>query len=103
MPLLTTPINVEEIVRGLRPGEAEVATALFAGLRVVPVRRQEGERAGAWRRDFSSRGITLHQADCLIAACALSVAARLATGNAKDYPMPELDVERWPVDDPRLA
>lgn len=96
--LLTTPINVEEIVRGLRPSDAEAATALFAGLRVLPLRREEGERAGTWRRDYAGRGITVHQADCLIAACAVSAGARLATANTKDFPMPELDVEHWPVD-----
>lgn len=97
VPLLTTPINVEEIVRGLRPSEADVATALFAGLHVLPVRRAEGELAGSWRRDYAGRGITVHQADCLIAACAVSVGARLATSNTKDFPMPELDLEHWPV------
>jgi len=95
--LLTTPINVEEIVRGLRAGEAAVATSLFAGLRVLPVRRQEGDRAGSWRRDYAGRGVTLHQADCLIAACAVSVGARLATANTKDFPMSELVVDHWPV------
>ena len=101
--LLTTPINVEEIVRGLRPSEAAAAGALFAGLHLLPVRRMEGEQAGAWRRDYASRGITLHQADCLIAACALSADARLATANAKDFPMAELDVEFWPVDGPQVT
>ncbi len=97
VPLVTTPINVEEIVRGLRPSEVDVATVLFAGLHVLPLRRPEGERAGSWRRDYAGRGITLHQADCLIAACAMSVGARLATANTKDFPMPELDVEHWPI------
>ena len=103
VPLLTTPINVEEIVRGLKAGEAEAATALFAGVRVMPVRRAEGERAGAWRRDYAGRGITLHQADCLVAACAVSASARLATANVKDFPMPGLDVEHWPVGDRRTT
>lgn len=103
LPLLTTPINVEEIVRGLRPGEAEAATALFAGVRVLPVRHAEGERAGSWRRDYAGRGITVHQADCLIAACAVSAGARLATANVKDFPMPEVEVEHWPIGNTRLT
>jgi len=44
-----------------------------------------------------ARGVTLAQADCLIAAAAVGVGARLATGNRKDFPMPELSVEHWPV------
>lgn len=95
--LLTTAINVEEIVRGLRPDEQASATALFTGIRVLPIRRDEGELAGRWRREHAARGVTLHQADCLIAAAAVAVNARLATGNPKDFPMPELTVQTWPV------
>lgn len=97
LPLLTTAVNVEEVVRGLRPTEQPAAELLFAGLQVLPVRQQEGELAGRWRRDHATRGVALHQADCLVAACAVSVGARLGTGNPKDFPMPELEVERWPV------
>lgn len=95
--LLTTAINVEEIVRGLRPDEQASAAALFTGIRVLPIRRDEGELAGRWRREHAARGVTLHQADCLIAAATVAVNARLATGNPKDFPMPELTVRTWPV------
>lgn len=95
--LLTTAVNVEEIWRGLRPSETRAARDLFTAVRVLPVREGDGRRAGAWRRDFAARGTTLHQADCLVAAVALSAGAPLATGNAKDFPMAELTVEEWPV------
>jgi predicted nucleic acid-binding protein len=95
--IATTGINVEEVVRGIRPEEQSAAQSLFAGLVVVPVGLVEGLRAGTWRREFAARGITLSQADCLIAAAAISVGARLATGNARDYPMTGLAVEDWPV------
>lgn len=90
-------INVEETVRGLRPGEQDAAQMLFAGLRVAPLDGAEGWQAGDWRREFARRGRALAQADCLIAAAALSLGARLATGNPKDFPMRELTVEHWPV------
>ncbi|WP_419553979.1 hypothetical protein [Candidatus Poriferisodalis sp.] len=45
------------------------------------------------------RGITLHQADCLIAAAAVGAGASLATANLADFPMPELDLQHWPVGD----
>lgn len=95
--LLTTAINVEEIERGLRPSEVGVAIALFTGVRVLPIRREDGERAGRWRREFAAGGVTLHQADCLIAAAAAGFGARLATGNPKDFPMDGLSVDHWPV------
>ena len=59
-------ISVEEIWRGLRHDEGAAAQRLFRGLRLAPLGASEGERAGRWRRDFATRGLTLHQADCLI-------------------------------------
>jgi len=64
-------VNVEEVWRGVRRAEEAAVRRLFDGVRVVPISRAEGERAGAWRRDFAARGITLGQADCLIAAAAV--------------------------------
>lgn len=90
-------VNVEETVRGLRPREYRSAQALFAGLRVPQLGVVEGWQAGEWRREFARRGRTLAQADCLVAAAALSLGGRLATGNPKDFPMRELPVEHWPV------
>lgn len=90
-------VNVEELWRGARPSEAEAIRRLLGALRLAPLGELEGERAGTWRRDFAASGITLSQADCLIAAAALGVGATLATGNVRHYPMPELDVEHWPV------
>ncbi len=93
----TTAINVDEIVRGLRPSERRAAADLFDGLIVLPLGRPEGERAGAWRRDHAAQGISLAQADCLIAAAAWSNRAELATGNPADFPMKEIRVQHWPV------
>lgn len=90
-------VNVEETVRGLEPDETEPAARLFQGLRIVPLREREGWQAGEWRREYAGRGVTLAQADCLVAAAALTVGGRLATGNPKDFPMSELAVEHWPA------
>jgi predicted nucleic acid-binding protein len=93
----TTAINVEEIVRGLRPAEHRAATELFTGLVVLPIGKESGWRAGEWRREFAARGVTLWQADCLVAAAAVVHGGTLATGNPKDFPMNGLTVEHWPV------
>lgn len=90
-------VSVEEIWRGLHEDEEGPARRLFRGLRVAPLGAREGVRAGGWRRVFARAGVTLSQADCLIAAAALGIEARLATGNPQDFPMPELEVEHWPV------
>lgn len=93
----TTAINVEEIVRGLRSDEPEAARRLFGGLHVPPVDASAAWQAGTWRRTYAARGVTLYQADCLVAATALVNDATLVTGNPKDFPMGELRVEHWPV------
>lgn len=90
-------ITVEETVRGLRPREREAAERLFSGLRPTPLGVREGWQAGEWRRDYAGRGTTLAQADCLVAAAALTTGGSLATGNPKDFPMTELTVEHWPA------
>lgn len=93
----TCAISIEEIWRGLLPGEESAARRLVRGLRCAPLGPAEGVRAGGWRRQFAARGITLHQADCLIAAATASIEARLATGNPADFPMDDIAVEHWPV------
>ncbi len=90
-------VSVEEIWRGLRAEEELPARRLIRALRLAPLRAADAERAGRWRREFAVRGITLHQADCLVAASAVGVGAVLATANISDFPMPELEVQHWPV------
>lgn len=93
----TTAIDVEEIVRGLKSEETAAANLLFSGLVVLPVELAAACQAGAWRREFATRGTTLAQAGCLIAATAAAHGASLATGNPKDFPMPGVDVAYWPI------
>lgn len=90
-------VNVDEVARGIRPAEVASARLLLTSLRLAPLTRQASWRAGRWRRDFSLRGVTLSQADCLVAAAALGVGARIATGNPRHFPMDEVDVMHWPV------
>lgn len=90
-------INVEEVVRGLRASEVGAARSPLAGLRIVELGLTEGWRAGEWRRDFAAQGSTLTQADCLVAAAAVSIGGRIATGNPRDFPMSGVVVEHWPA------
>jgi predicted nucleic acid-binding protein len=92
----TRPINVEEIVRGLRACETEAAHRLFTGL-IVLVDTRAALQAGTWRRTFAARGVTLYQGTCLVAATAWANDGAPATGNPQDFPMRELKVEHWPV------
>ena len=89
-------VSIEEIWRGLRRDEEVSARRLVEALRLAPLGIAEGQRSGRWRREFAAKGITLHQADCLVAAAAIGVGAALATANVKDFPMPEVEVQNWP-------
>jgi predicted nucleic acid-binding protein len=90
-------ISVEELTRGLRPNEEDDAIRLLEGLRVAPLGIPEGRLAGFWRRAPAKRGGTASQADALIAAAAVGVGAKVATGNPRDFAFPGLEVELWPV------
>jgi predicted nucleic acid-binding protein len=90
-------VTADEVQRGVRPGEGGQAAMWLAYFLVAPLGVVEGALSGSWRRDFSQRGVTLHQSDCLIAAAAVGVDATVATGNPKDFPMAGVRVEHWPV------
>lgn len=90
-------VNVDEIARGARQHEHKLTRDLVDSLRWAPLGRDQGWRAGRWRAEFAAHGVTLGQADCLVAAAAAGIGGRLATGNPQDFPMEELVVEHWPV------
>lgn len=92
-------ITVEEVTRGIRPREDDPFLQLLKGLRLAPLGIEEGRLAGFWRRTHARHGVTISQPDALVAAAAIGVNARLATGNPKDFPMANLVVEHWPVNE----
>jgi hypothetical protein len=96
-PPFVCAINVEELWRGARTEEEAAIRRMLLALQIAPLGRDEGQRAGEWRREFAAKGVTLSQSDCLIAAAAIGVTARLVTGNPADFPMVGLTVEHWPV------
>lgn len=96
---LTSAVVVDQVLRGIRPGEATSTHRLVDGLEVVSITKMEAILAARWRREFARAGVTLQQADCLIAACAVTHGVTLATANVKDFPMDELTVEHWPSHD----
>lgn len=83
-------ISVAEIYVGMRPEEEADTVNLLDGLVIVLLTREIAEAAGRFKRRTKSRQLEL--ADCLIAATAFMEGAALATGNVKDYPIPEITV-----------
>ncbi len=96
-PVYVSAVTVEEVARGVRDGEVADARLLLSSFDVVPLGPDVAWTAGIWRRDLARTGVTIPQADCLIAATAHAAGARLATGNPRHFPMPELVVEHWPA------
>ena len=97
VPPYACAVNADEIWRGTRESERAAVERLLGALREAPLGIAEGRKAGEWRQRYARDGVTLSQADCLIAAAAVSVGATLATGNPDHFPMAELSVEHWPV------
>jgi len=85
-------ISIAEIHAGMRAHERDQTTALLHTLVLFDVTRAIAELAGRFKQRERTRRLEL--ADCLIAATAVVEGATLATGNARDYPMPELTLLR---------
>lgn len=83
-------ISVAELYAGMRPEEKHATDILLDALVIVPVTQEIAETAGRFKRRMKSRRLEL--ADCLIAATTFVEGVTLATGNTKDYPMPEITV-----------
>ena len=96
-PVMISTVTLHEVLTGLRGGEAEMTEAVLASFAVVPLGAAEAELSARWRREYRARGLTLSLPDTAIAATAAIRNFPLATGNAKDFPMPELSVEHWPA------
>lgn len=94
-PVMISAITVHEIHFGLRDGETAPTSALLDSFVVVPLGTSEAELSARWRREYRARGITLDISDTGIAATAALRGVPLMTGNAKDFPMPELHLEQW--------
>jgi len=83
-------ISVAEIYAGMRQEETARTIDLLDSLVTLPVTRAIAEVAGHFKQRSKSRRLEL--ADCLIAATAFVEGAAVATGNTRDYPMPEITV-----------
>jgi predicted nucleic acid-binding protein len=81
-----------EIVRGMQERERKETFDLLDSLETIPMTIEIADMAGELIRSWRSRGITLGDADAIIAASALHEELALVTTNAKHFPMPDLVV-----------
>lgn len=89
--LLTTQINMYEIIRGLfwkEPSHARIqqAIALFDNIKVLPVTDQSIIKSAEISAALMNSGKMTKDADCLIAGIALSHGVKtIVTKNVKDF------------------
>lgn len=83
-------VVVAEVYSGLRPDSRPKVASVLSGFAYLETSPGTARQAGEWRYDFARQGIVLSTSDVLVAATALAHRARLITGNASHYPMPDL-------------
>jgi len=81
-----------EVVRGMQERERKKTFGLLDSFRTIPMTGEIADMAGELIHSWRSRGITVGDADAVIAASALHDGLTLVTTNARHFPMPELAV-----------
>ncbi|MCK5506124.1 MAG: type II toxin-antitoxin system VapC family toxin [Thermodesulfovibrionia bacterium] len=82
-------ISVAEIFAGMKEKEKPATTELIDSLHVIDINREIAEKAGEYKRFEKRQSLELD--DCFVAAAAFHENAVLATGNAKHYPMTDIE------------
>jgi len=87
----TSLLSVAEIRMGWNENDTALfLPALYNLFDPLGISKDIAELAGAWRREYRERGVTLSLTDTLIAATARQSDMSLVTRNRKHFPMPEL-------------
>jgi predicted nucleic acid-binding protein len=81
-----------EIVRGMRDRERASTFDLLDSMQTISMTAGIADLAGELIRSWRTRGVTIGEADAIIAATALNRGLALVTTNARHFPMPELVV-----------
>jgi predicted nucleic acid-binding protein len=86
------PVNVAEFYTGISLGQEPNLDEFITALDCWEVTFEDGLTAGEYRWQFAKEGKALSTADVLIAAVARRQRAAVVTGNAKDYPMADIEI-----------
>jgi len=91
-PLASCPTTLTEIYAGMRPSEEKPTRAFMKSLLFLAITEDIAEQAGRLKAQYAKRGRTLSFQDASIAAVCIAYGCTLVTENAKDFPMPELQL-----------
>jgi predicted nucleic acid-binding protein len=94
--LCLSDVVLGEVYAGLHPQDEADAERFLSTLEYLPTSDTAARQAGRWRYAYERRGRVLSLTDCLIAATAVEHQANLVSGNARDFPMPELTIVPLP-------
>jgi toxin FitB len=81
-----------EILRGMKERERNDTANTLEALESLPIDNAVADLAGELVRTWRSRGVTLGDADVLIAASAIHHGLPLVTTNPRHFPMPDLTI-----------
>lgn len=88
--LYISAITRLEIVRGMRDHEKVSTFDMLDSLQTIPMTTRIADLAGELIRAWRAQGVTISEADVIIAATAIRHEITLVTTNARHFPMPEL-------------
>ncbi len=91
-PLACSAISMFEVWSGARSEDRESTHRFLSVLHKIPVDGDVALKAAEYWREFRSRGITLGQADALIAATACVFGLVIVTYNSNHYPMRDIEL-----------
>ena len=91
-PLASCPTTLTEIYAGMRPSEEKPTRAFMKSLLFLAITEDIAEQAGRLKAQYAKRGKTLSFQDASIAAVCIAYGCTLVTENAKDFPIPDLQL-----------
>ena len=94
--LAVNAIAIAETFSGFSAEERERAEPVLQTLEFWDIDLEVAKLAGAYRYTYARMGRPLSVPDVLMAAHAVARGATLITGNVRDFPMPELRLEKLP-------
>lgn len=93
----TTCVNVAEVEYGAPVRGQKDARSFLERLAFLPTTKEAAIRAGRYRAEWKAKGKMIAVPDALIAGTARVHGAVLVTNNVKDFPMPDIRIERLPL------
>ncbi len=94
--LAVCSISIAETYSGLAEDDWADADRVLSPFEYWDMAASVAKRAGYYRYFYARRGQSLSVPDTLMASLAIADDAILVTGNVKDFPMPELRLQKLP-------